>query len=123
MDADRDAAHRLSEIRRQQDLHSVQIGRVIVPGILALQVGIDRYLGDPSSGHRREQIQGHGPALAADELQSIRADGHVHLNSSLNTESDPSGSIPDGNTVLMHRRVNGCIASGDFGSGVTYVPV
>lgn len=46
--------------------------------VLAFEIGVDRHLQCAASTDRRDEVDGHDPALFADEVDSFRGDVKVH---------------------------------------------
>ena len=65
------AASPLREHRRHQQLDAVQLLRLVLRQILALEVGVDRHLDRAASAYRRDEIQSRAAPALTDQLNRL----------------------------------------------------
>ena len=68
---DVDPLRPLRQIQRDEDLHALGLQRLIARGVLAFEIGIDRYLDSAASAARRDKVDGGDAASLANEIDGV----------------------------------------------------
>jgi hypothetical protein len=73
-----DALGEAIEAERHEDLDAALLNTLVFRGVLAFEVGIDRYLRAAASTNGRDVVDCHTPATVADEFECLFAEGDLH---------------------------------------------
>jgi hypothetical protein len=73
-----DALGEAAEAEGHQNLDAALFNALVLRDILALEVGIDRYLRAPASTDRWDVVDRHPSTTVTDELERLFAQGNLH---------------------------------------------
>ena len=73
-----DAVRKAVETEGHEDLNVALLNGLVLGGVLAFEVGIDRYLRTATSTDGRYVIDRHSSAAIADELECLFTEGDLH---------------------------------------------
>ena len=68
---DVDPLRPLRQVERDENLDALGLYRLVAGGVLAFEVGIDRYLDSATSANRRDEVDGGNAASLANEVDGI----------------------------------------------------